>query len=109
VPSEDDGGLALDAVLETLLARGYARIFVEGGGVVVSRFLAAGLLQRLHVAIAPLVIGDGRPGLRLPARDVLADCLRPSARVYRMGSDILFDCEPHVDGRAAPAGLGKIY
>jgi riboflavin-specific deaminase-like protein len=108
LPCGDDG-LALDAVLATLHGRGYTRVFVEGGGVVVSRFLAAGLLQRLHVAVAPLIIGDGRPGLQLPARDALADCLRPSTRVYRMGSDILFDCEPHAPSRERPTGLSRVY
>jgi diaminohydroxyphosphoribosylaminopyrimidine deaminase / 5-amino-6-(5-phosphoribosylamino)uracil reductase len=59
----------------------------------VSSFLEAGLLDRLHVAIAPLVTGQGRPGLTLPARDKLADCLRPAHRVFAMGGDVLFDCD----------------
>ena len=42
-------------------------IFVEGGGVTVSMFLEANLLDRLQMAIAPLLIGDGRPAIRLPA------------------------------------------
>ena len=36
-------------------------MFVEGGGVTVSSFLEAGLLDRLHIAVAPLLIGEGRP------------------------------------------------
>ena len=40
-------------------ARGCSRVFVEGGGVTVSSFLQAGLLDRLHIAIAPLLIGEG--------------------------------------------------
>jgi riboflavin biosynthesis pyrimidine reductase len=59
----------------------------------VSGFLEAGLLDRLHVAIAPLVTGSGRPGLSLPARDKIADCLRPQHRVFTMGGDVLFDCD----------------
>ena len=65
----------------------------EGGGVTVSAFLEANLLDRLHVAIAPLFIGDGRPAIRLPARHLLRDCLRPRYRVFRMGGDVLFDCD----------------
>ena len=56
-------------------------------------FLEANLLDRLHMAIAPLLIGDGRPAIRLPARAALGDCQRPRYRVFRMGGDVLFDCE----------------
>jgi riboflavin-specific deaminase-like protein len=81
------------ALIGLLRARGCARIFVEGGGVTVSMFLEANQLDRLQMAIAPLIIGDGRPAIRLPARDVLGDCQRPRYRVFRMGGDVLFDCD----------------
>jgi riboflavin biosynthesis pyrimidine reductase len=68
----------------------------------VSGFLEAGLLDRLHVAIAPLVTGSGRPGLSLPARDKIADCLRPANRVFTMGGDVLFDCDLRGLSPAAP-------
>jgi riboflavin biosynthesis pyrimidine reductase len=93
VPTSD-GRLRLDALLETLHRRGLRRLFVEGGGMTVSAFLAAGLLDRLQVAVTPLLIGEGRRGLSLPAGTALGDCLRPTCRVFRMGGDILFDCEP---------------
>jgi diaminohydroxyphosphoribosylaminopyrimidine deaminase / 5-amino-6-(5-phosphoribosylamino)uracil reductase len=91
-----DAGPAGVQVLELLNAlrqRGGRRIFVEGGGVTVSAFLEANLLDRLHMAIAPLIIGDGRPAIRLPPRAALRDCHRPRYRVFRMGGDVLFDCE----------------
>lgn len=91
----DDGGDGVDVteVLRLLRARGCHRIFVEGGGVTVSMFLEANLLDRLQIAIAPLLIGDGRPAIRLPARAALGECHRPKYRVFRMGGDVLFDCE----------------
>jgi riboflavin biosynthesis pyrimidine reductase len=55
--------------------------------------LEANLLDRLQIAIAPLLIGDGRPAIRLPPRTTLSDCHRPRYRVFRMGADVLFDCE----------------
>jgi riboflavin-specific deaminase-like protein len=88
-----DGGLELDVLLELLRERGLMSVFVEGGGSTVSRFLEAGLLDRLHVAIAPLVTGRGRSGLTLPARERIAECLRPAHRVFTMGGDVLFDCD----------------
>ena len=82
-------------VLRLLHERGCARVFVEGGGVTVSAFLEAGLLDRLHIAIAPVLIGDGRPAIRLAPHASLRECRRPVYRVFRMGGDVLFDCEPH--------------
>jgi len=100
VPAEA-GRLRLDVLLERLHELGWWSVFVEGGGETVSRFLEAGLLDRLHIAIAPLVTGVGRPGLSLPARDRIADCLRPAHRVFTMGGDVLFDCD--LRNAAAPA------
>lgn len=88
-----EGRLPLDVLVAELHRRGLRRLFVEGGGLTVSRFLAAGLLDRLHLAVAPLVIGEGRRGLSLPASPALGECLRPGCRVFRMGADILFDCD----------------
>jgi riboflavin-specific deaminase-like protein len=87
----DAGRLDLEAVLAALHARGCHSVFVEGGGVTVSAFLAARLLDRLHVTIAPLLIGAGRPGLRLPPVASLADAQRGACGVFRMGDDVLFD------------------
>jgi diaminohydroxyphosphoribosylaminopyrimidine deaminase/5-amino-6-(5-phosphoribosylamino)uracil reductase len=87
------GRLDLKELLDRLHAEGAFRIFVEGGGTTVSGFLEAGLLDRLQLAVAPLVIGDGRAGLRLPPPVSLAECLRPAARVFGMGADVLFDCD----------------
>jgi diaminohydroxyphosphoribosylaminopyrimidine deaminase / 5-amino-6-(5-phosphoribosylamino)uracil reductase len=95
----DDSAAGVDVteVLRLLRARGCHRIFVEGGGVTVSMFLEANLLDRLQIAIAPLLIGDGRPAIRFPARTALSDCHRPRYRVFRMGADVLFDCELGAD------------
>lgn len=92
VEEHDDGIDAAD-VMRLLRARGCSRVFVEGGGVTVSMFLEAKLLDRLHLAIAPLFIGDGRPAIRMAASVALGDCQRPRYRVFRMGGDVLFDCD----------------
>jgi diaminohydroxyphosphoribosylaminopyrimidine deaminase / 5-amino-6-(5-phosphoribosylamino)uracil reductase len=97
------GGVDLAALLRLLRARGCPRVFVEGGGVTVSTFLERHLLDRLHIAIAPLIIGEGRPAIRLPPRVALGDCLRPRYRVFRMGGDVLFDCELGTQGGADAA------
>jgi riboflavin-specific deaminase-like protein len=80
------------AIVEALSRHGLRRIFVEGGGITVSRFLEARVLDRLHVTICPIFIGKGRPGVCLPAIDRLDDALRPRARRFDFGDDMLFDC-----------------
>ena len=102
VPSRA-GRLSLDELVRALHARGLYSVFVEGGGATVTGFLEAGLLDRVHVAIAPLFTGSGRPGIRLPARDKIADCLRPAYRLFAMGGDVLFDCDLRASAAEPPA------
>ncbi len=104
VPALDDT-LDLADLLRQLRDRGHCRIFVEGGGVTVSSFLEAGLLDRLHITVAPLLIGQGRPAVRMSPRLQLRDCLRLHHRVYRAGLDILFDCDLRA---AAGPGIGHV-
>jgi riboflavin-specific deaminase-like protein len=77
------------AVVQELERRGLRRIFIEGGGVTVSRFLAASCLDRLQLAISPLIMGQGRPGIDLG--ETLR--LRPSVRRFLLDDDILFECQ----------------
>lgn len=98
-PHHDDGddadagprGFDPRTIVETLRARGLKRLLIEGGGITVSRFLQAGALTRLHVAVAPMLIGSGRPALTLPPITALNDALRPSCRTFHLGEDVLFD------------------
>jgi diaminohydroxyphosphoribosylaminopyrimidine deaminase / 5-amino-6-(5-phosphoribosylamino)uracil reductase len=104
------GAIDVTEIGRLLRARGCTRVFVEGGGVTVSMFLEASVLDRLHVAIAPLLIGNGRPAIRLPPRAALGDCHRPRCRVFRMGADVLFDCDLTAAGgqEGSSDGQGQI-
>jgi diaminohydroxyphosphoribosylaminopyrimidine deaminase/5-amino-6-(5-phosphoribosylamino)uracil reductase len=75
-------------VLGALRERGLPRIFIEGGGVTVSRFLAAGCLDRLQLAVSPLIMGQGKPGIDLG--ETLR--LRPLVRRFELAPDVLFEC-----------------
>jgi riboflavin biosynthesis pyrimidine reductase len=68
------------------------RILVEGGAKTIARFIDAGLVDRLHVTISPLIIGSGPCGISLAPITELCNAQRPSADVYVLGRDILFDC-----------------
>lgn len=78
-------------VLDVLAERGLERVLVEGGGVTVSRFLAADALDYLHLLIAPLIIGSGRPGLKLEPIHRLADARRPPMRSFPLGDELLVE------------------
>lgn len=109
--ADGPGGMDLAEVMARLRARGCARVFVEGGGVTVSAFLAAKLLDRVQIAVAPMLIGMGRPAIRLPAPHLLSDCARPSHRVFRMGGDVLFDCDlsaAAADASASAPGVSRV-
>lgn len=82
-------GLHFDpaVILIALAERGLGRILVEGGGRIVSAFLAAGVLDRLFLTTAPVLIGDGIPGLRFSGSDKLSDALRAPARRFLFGAD----------------------
>jgi len=95
-PLHDDGdasppGFHPRMVIEALRARGLKRLLIEGGGITVSRFLQAGALTRLHVAVAPILMGSGRPALTLPPIGTLDEALRPPCRHVSLGEDLLFD------------------
>ena len=76
------------AVLVMLRARGLGRVLVEGGGRTVSDFLTAGVLDRLYLTTAPILIGDGIPGVRFAGADLLADALTASVRRFSLGRDL---------------------
>lgn len=100
LPGTDDQ-LDLNALLDALRARGLRRLFVEGGGITVSRFLQAGLLDRLQLTVAPIMLGCGRAGLQLPGAADMQQCLRPASRRFDMGRDVLFDFDLRAQGNQA--------
>jgi riboflavin-specific deaminase-like protein len=103
------GAIDPHEIVAALAAQGYRRILVEGGGATVSAFLAAGALDRLHLCVAPLIIGSGPVGLNLPPIDRLDAALRPAASVYRLGRDILFDCEIGARRGDVPADFSALH
>lgn len=101
VLSARDGWIAPALIRGVLAALGLTRVLIEGGGVTIAGFLEAGLLQRLHVAVAPLIIGAGPAGLSTTPIARLADALRPKTHVYGLGTEVLFDCALVTDGSAS--------
>lgn len=91
LPRDGTGGLAPADILAALERLGLRRVFIEGGGVTVSRFLAAGCLDRLHLTIAPLLLGSGIAGFTLPGVARPEDGMRVEYVLHRLGGDLLLD------------------
>lgn len=90
---QQDGGLDPVEIRRSLALRGLTWLFVEGGGVTVSRFLAAGALDRLQFTVAPVILGSGRPSIVLPEITDLCHSLRPRTRRFLMGEDVMIECD----------------
>ncbi len=70
----DGTGLSLQPLLQMLAAKGLTRILVEGGGQLAASLMAAGLVDRLEVFHAGLLLGaSGIPALGALPYKALAD------------------------------------
>jgi diaminohydroxyphosphoribosylaminopyrimidine deaminase / 5-amino-6-(5-phosphoribosylamino)uracil reductase len=103
LPSRD-GHIEPAAILAALAGRGFRRILIEGGADTVSRFLAAHCLDRLHITVAPIIIGAGRSSVNLPPISHVADAMRAPMRAHVLkngggdggegpGDELLIDCD----------------
>ena len=101
----ENGTIDPAEILRALAGLGLRRVLIEGGAQTVSRFLAAGCLDRLHVIVAPLLLGAGPASLTLPPVELVADALRPPVRAYALGEDVLFDCD--LSAQRVPIGAAK--
>ncbi|NQX80204.1 MAG: dihydrofolate reductase family protein [Hyphomicrobiaceae bacterium] len=87
------GCLSPSLIVKQLFAIGLRRILVEGGATTVSTFIDADAVDRLHILVAPVILGSGKLGLQLKPITKLSDAYRPSTSTYFLGSgEILFDC-----------------
>lgn len=92
-----DGRFDPHAVVAALAARGLWKLLIEGGAATVSQFIDAGALDRLHVLVAPVLLGSGKTGLSLAPLARLSDALRPRTEVHLLpDGDVLFDCQMRV-------------
>ena len=71
------GAAGLDGMLRQLAGQGLLDILCEGGPTLAGELLAAGLVDRMLLFVAPLVVGRGAPDLfAAPAVSAVADAWR---------------------------------
>jgi Pyrimidine reductase, riboflavin biosynthesis len=95
-----DGRMDPKAIVSALFECGLKKLLIEGGPQTISRFIDANAVDRLHVLVAPLIIGSGPTGLTLEPICRLAEARRPRTCVHLLeDGDVLFDCDLRSDGR----------
>ncbi|MBX9925914.1 MAG: RibD family protein [Hyphomicrobiaceae bacterium] len=88
------GSMSPRAIVEALFQRGYRKLLIEGGASTVSAFIDARVVDRLHVLVAPVILGSGKTGLSLNPIERLSEAHRPETDVYVLSDgDVLFDCK----------------
>ncbi len=97
--------IAPATILAALAKRGLRRILIEGGANTVSAFYAAGCLDRLHVMVAPIILGDGRASFILPSLERADQAERLLVHAHQLGDEVLFDCD--LSAYRVPIGCAK--
>jgi riboflavin-specific deaminase-like protein len=97
----NDGNIAPEAIVRALAARGLRRLLIEGGAETLARFLNAGMIDELHLMVAPIVLGSGKTGLNLAPISELHEAMRPMVRTMRFkDGDMLCMCDMQMSDAA---------
>jgi diaminohydroxyphosphoribosylaminopyrimidine deaminase / 5-amino-6-(5-phosphoribosylamino)uracil reductase len=88
-----NGLLAPDEIKMALAEKGLGLLLLEGGSHTISGFVAARALDRLHMLVAPMIVGSGQPGLALPPIRLIDEALRPPTTAHLIGNEVIFDCD----------------
>jgi diaminohydroxyphosphoribosylaminopyrimidine deaminase/5-amino-6-(5-phosphoribosylamino)uracil reductase len=95
------GSRDLDAVLHSLAEREIQSILVEGGSQVAGAFVDAGLVDKITLIAAPLIIGGGEAPVAIGGRgaQTIAEALRlQNVSVKQLGNDIEITGYPSQSG-----------
>ena len=68
-------------------------VFIEGGGKTISRFYKKDLLDKLHLCISPIILGEGISSFVIPKQRSLKEVDEHKISYIKMGSDILCDID----------------
>lgn len=81
-------------IVDALFERGFKKLLIEGGAWTVSSFIDADMVDRLHVLVAPMILGSGKSGLSLAPITRLDAARRPVTSIHVLDDgDVLFDCD----------------
>ncbi len=102
------GRVSFRAVVHALGERGLTTLLVEGGGEVAAEALRAGVVDRVVLHVAPVLLGaDATPAIGALGVERIADAVRLTAvRTRRVGRDLVVEGRPQPRRRdpLPPAG-----
>jgi diaminohydroxyphosphoribosylaminopyrimidine deaminase/5-amino-6-(5-phosphoribosylamino)uracil reductase len=98
-----DNRVSLESLLAELFARELRAVLVEGGGEVHASFLDAGLVDRVAVYVAPLLVGgrQATPVVGGSGRELKSAIKLGSMTTTPVGDDLLIEADVLRDGRSA--------
>ena len=98
-----DGRVSLESLLAELFAREVRAVLVEGGGEVHASFLDTGLVDRVAVYVAPLLVGgrQATPVVGGGGRELKSAVKLGSLTVTPVGDDLLIEADVVREGREA--------
>jgi riboflavin biosynthesis pyrimidine reductase len=68
--------------------------------------VAARCIDRLHIMIAPIILGAGPTSLNLPPIKLVDEAMRVPMRAHVLGEEVLLDCD--ISAQRLPVGRAKI-
>ncbi|MCJ7663739.1 MAG: bifunctional diaminohydroxyphosphoribosylaminopyrimidine deaminase/5-amino-6-(5-phosphoribosylamino)uracil reductase RibD [Desulfobacterales bacterium] len=87
-----NGRVGLRPLMKVLAEKGIASILVEGGTEVITSLLQEGLVNRMVLITAPLILGKGVEGIGDLGITDLGKAIKPSScEIKRIGEDVIFD------------------
>jgi GTP cyclohydrolase II len=90
VGSTGDGRVDLHAALARLRCDGVQSVLVEGGAALITSMFAAGVVDRLVIATAPIVLGSGTEAVQSLGIETVAEAIQLTNRsVHLLGDDVV--------------------
>lgn len=92
VKRDSNGGVNLQCLLRELGKRDIISVMVEGGSGLITSLLAANLVDKMIIPIAPKIIGKGVEAIGNLSIDTIKDAITFSSyKTVRKGGDIIFE------------------
>ncbi len=90
----EGGRVALDELMQEFGKRGWCRVLIEGGAHLAGAALAAGIVDRVAMFLAPRILGSGLPAIEGLSTARIKDSLRlTNMRARASGSDWLVEAD----------------
>ncbi len=91
--ADEEGMILPRHVIDLLAQRGLHKVLIEGGPRTLSLAVDDGVVDHLHVMVAPMLLGSGKAGFTLPPIPTLAEALSPASTTHIFDDgDVLFAC-----------------